>query len=455
MGAIAMRTGVLARRTFTLDDQRAFAALSGDWNPMHVDPVAVRRTLFDAPVVHGVHLVVWALDVVLEQPVVVRRLRAAWKKPALIGRELVLERRSATALVATTAAGERVLDLTLEVEPGAPPAHAVPSHAWPTAEPPRERTREEAAVARGALPLAIDVERARGLAPVALHCLGPAVLAEMLALTRLVGMDTPGAHSLFAGLDVAAAPGPAVLEFEVARANLKYAVLDLAVRGPTLAGTLATLYRPPPQRGPSHADVVAAVAPGEFAGRRALVVGGSRGLGEALARALAVGGAEVWLTYHRGAAEAQRIVDELRAAGAAIDAVPLDVLAPPLALPGAPTHVYYLATPRIPAVRRFAYAELEHMLRYYVGGLAAVIDALPVAPVHVWSPSTVFLDDGGGSAAYAIAKAAMEELGRRLPAHVSVAMPRLGRVATDQTAGLIQLAAAPALDVALAALRSA
>src|SRR6516164_7346096 len=49
-------------KVFTLSDQLKFAQLSGDYNPMHIDEVAARRTQAGAPVVHGVHAVIWALD---------------------------------------------------------------------------------------------------------------------------------------------------------------------------------------------------------------------------------------------------------------------------------------------------------------------------------------------------------------------------------------------------------
>lgn len=41
---------------------REFARLFGDWNPLHVDPVAARRTLFGGAVVHGMHATLAALD---------------------------------------------------------------------------------------------------------------------------------------------------------------------------------------------------------------------------------------------------------------------------------------------------------------------------------------------------------------------------------------------------------
>ena len=57
-------------RRFTEQDQERFARLSGDWNPMHLDPVAARRTQAGAPVVHGVHLTLWTLDTLIRDGVV-------------------------------------------------------------------------------------------------------------------------------------------------------------------------------------------------------------------------------------------------------------------------------------------------------------------------------------------------------------------------------------------------
>jgi acyl dehydratase len=52
----------MAARAFTSDDQLAFAKLSGDHNPLHVDPVMARRLLFGRQVVHGLHALLWSAD---------------------------------------------------------------------------------------------------------------------------------------------------------------------------------------------------------------------------------------------------------------------------------------------------------------------------------------------------------------------------------------------------------
>src|ERR1035437_4670244 len=42
----------------TLEESRSFARLSGDWNPIHVDPIAARRLMFGSTVVHGVDVLI-------------------------------------------------------------------------------------------------------------------------------------------------------------------------------------------------------------------------------------------------------------------------------------------------------------------------------------------------------------------------------------------------------------
>jgi acyl dehydratase len=41
-------------RTFELEDVRAFAELSGDNNPLHLDPEYTQHTSFGRPIVHGI-----------------------------------------------------------------------------------------------------------------------------------------------------------------------------------------------------------------------------------------------------------------------------------------------------------------------------------------------------------------------------------------------------------------
>src|SRR5689334_5796062 len=81
-------TALASHKVFDFDDQRSFAAVTGDHNPMHLDAVAARRTPAGAPVVHGVNVLLWALETfarALERPPPVRKLRARFHKFVYVG----------------------------------------------------------------------------------------------------------------------------------------------------------------------------------------------------------------------------------------------------------------------------------------------------------------------------------------------------------------------------------
>ena len=56
----------VSSKTFGWDEQEEFARLSFDYNPMHMDPLAARRTQAGRPVIHGINAALWALDQLAE-----------------------------------------------------------------------------------------------------------------------------------------------------------------------------------------------------------------------------------------------------------------------------------------------------------------------------------------------------------------------------------------------------
>jgi hypothetical protein len=183
-------------------------------------------------------------------------------------------------------------------------------------------------------------------------------IAELLATTRLVGVECPGRHSVYSQVTlhykVQARDGaPAVLSYSVTGFDSRFNLLMMNIAAPGMTGTVRAFVRPSPREQVDYAMARRLVQPGEFAAQRALVVGGSRGLGEVTAKLLAAGGADVRITYFRGAEDARRVVGEIVAGGGAANSLSLDVLALESESSGEtpeqcrPTHLYYFATPFI------------------------------------------------------------------------------------------------------------
>lgn len=454
----------IATRRFRLDDQLFFARLSADHNPLHVDPLYARRTLAGGAIVHGVHATLWALDQAMASGLLAgaASLSVKFHKPIHLDRLVRLHRLDAGdgGLVRLGISAGPVLLLDLAVVPGPQgPQGDVPAPGGDEPAFPADPAFASLAGRVGTLPLILDSTAARAAFPYALAALGPLRFAAMLACTRLVGMEIPGLNSLFSSLGVtfeAEAPaGDTRLSYTVERARLPFVPVALKVTAPGMSGMLEAFFRPLPAVQPSLATLTALVQAGEFAGQTALVAGGSRGLGEVVAKLIAAGGGRPIITWRDGEADCERVAGEIRTAGLACETLRLDVLRPAPALAElkrrklAVSHLYYFATPRIgdAAARLYDAKRLALFQSYYVDAFRTLVTALAAwGPLAAFYPSTVFIDElPRDTADYAAAKSAGETICRHLEKYVpgvAILVERLPKLPTDQTQSVIKAAAA-------------
>ncbi len=449
----------LARRRYGVADQQRFASLSGDHNPMHVDAVAARRLITGRPVVHGVHTLLTALEAwPAPWPSAAWRVDADFLNPVSVDEsvDFTLDVTAPSPTVVATVDGLvccratlRAVDAARSPLPLLPPdgeAEALAATAVPL-------DREPAAWVgrRQFLPLpGADVAAAF---PVVTARVGARATAAFALLSTYVGMVCPGLHSVFSALSAEAGDSAAEgLSFEVRRYDPRLRLFTVVFDG-VLRGELRAFMRAPAQPQPGMAELRAHVAPDAFGGTRHWVIGGSRGLGELVAKLAAAGGGHVTLSHATGAADAARVVQEIRAAGTGdAEARPLDLQQDDaidawVRQAPWPDAVWYFATPRIfrKKAALFDPATFDDFLLFYVHRFEALCQALEAAsggrPVVVFYPSTVFVEERPrGMTEYAMAKAAAEvliaDLAKRLR-HVKPVARRLPRLATDQTAGVL------------------
>lgn len=428
---------------FTPERHAQFARASGDFNPIHMDPIAARRTQTGEPVVHGIHGLLAVLDSLLEMPTV-RALRAEFRKPIYVGDAGSVEiiRRTDTDLrTRLVIEGTEVLVATIGFAAG--PAHHLPPGVredFSRLNRPLETPLETLEGKSGRVALADSVASLAALFPSAAAHLDGRRVAALACSSYVVGMLAPGLHSLYRGLNLDLTSEPTdALEFAVTSVDTRFRIVRLAIEGGGIAGRVDTLSRPPPTPQASMTEIRALVAPGEFRGCCALVVGGSRGLGELTAKMVAAGGGSVLITYARGKDDADRVAAEIRAADGECEVVRFDVQndAPDKLAERRPTHLYYFATPFIAGRKR-----PEEFVRYYVTAFRTLAEACwRLNPgVRLFYPSSTFIDSPPPDMAdYVQAKMAAESLCEALERDLGVRIlrPRLPRLRTDQTAGMM------------------
>ncbi|WGP09669.1 SDR family NAD(P)-dependent oxidoreductase [Streptomyces sp. SH5] len=319
-----------------------FRHASADDNPLHVDADYARRTAFGEPVVYGVLGALVALSGLAPRPGRSPvRITARFQAPVRADEDYtaeVAEDSAARAVVRLRDGGRILMEVTAEFRegPGAD-AGAVPEDGGSAvAGQPRDADLDAFApglvLGEGYAPRWDGVEALVDRLGLRERGFGPVPVGVLAWISYLVGMEAPGRAALLSDFEVtfedATGTGPFTAHAEVAEVQERFRMLRLEGTATVLGVRARTQVRAFHRAEVAAGDVEALTAllpSGEpLAGRTALVVGASRGLGAAIAQALALQGAEVYAGFHRSGDDAAAMAGRLGAAGARIHPAPGD-----------------------------------------------------------------------------------------------------------------------------------
>ena len=470
----------LASRAFNQDDQIFFARLSGDFNPIHMDPLAARRTQAGAPVVHGIHAVLWALDKLAENGMVTGEvsgvkvqfikfiyvastvmLNLRHRDEKSIKVELVVGGLTTTILTLTFGTSKQTCEIAL---PGV--LERVVER-----EPAILIDLKEAAAQSGWLDVNRALTRIEGQFPHADSAIGARRVAAIAILSTLTGMVCPGMYSLFAAFAIDLVEDSNhkdAVGFSVSETDERFRMIRMNVSGAGIRGSVQAFLRWPPIGQASFDEVSKVVAPAEFAGSTVLIVGGSRGLGALTAKVVAAGGGKVIVTYATGRKDAEKLAEEIcgHTTHDACRVIQYDVRQDAASqlklLETEVSHLYYFATTSIFRQKDgfFVSSLLDEFIEIYVKGFydcCRVLNKNSSQALIAYYPSTVAIDNNPLSIIeYTMAKMAGEILCanmNRANTRTRVVVSRLPRLMTDQTATVVPATTAEPLDVLLPVIR--
>ncbi len=459
--------------SITASLHKRFAELSGDWNPIHVNPVEARRTQIGRPIVHGVHSVLRILEALARvKPGLpaASKISVSFPAPVFPGDSCAvsIEDASQDRLRVRARVGEIVV-VDTRVELGSP--HDLSTIAGPLRTEDTRHCRvwslHDMASASGVVLASSGAAEIARAFPKITKWLGVGPVMGLMCVSKLVGMECPGRYSILAGFDVALAADALQprLAYRVLRLNQQFRSLKIDIDGFGMHGNIQALATNPPVAQVSMSELADKVGCDEFRGQRALIVGGSRGLGEVTAKLIAAGGGVPVITYATGKKDAERVADEIRHAGGRCEILRYNVLTPAAPqlrlLKLGVSSLYYYATPPV-FVRNsttFDPERLSTFERYYVKGFDGLCRALlrSSRSLAAFYPSSVAIDERRPEMReYAEAKAAGEALCAHLSAtfsSVHLLVERLPRMLTDQTATPVPTKTADSVEILLPIIR--
>jgi hypothetical protein len=464
--------------TFTLENQQKFASISGDFNPVHLDSVFARRSMFGEIIVHGINLTLVAIDSwlgVFNKSIRFSEVKVSFPKPVRLqipveiswsdledGTVTIwLKQNNQICSKVSLIFSEKENTITNRLEKLA---------AFDTffeKSLPKNRRIDELNQFSSSIKLGANNSLIKESCPNIYSLSNMEQVYVLLSATRLVGMDCPGLNSLFSGLKLVFAEEimDEVLEYKVVKIDQRFNLVNIKVENKAVSGILKTFVRPSVVTQLSYNLISNIVERNCFKGQRALIIGGSRGLGEVFLKALAAGGADVIFTYYRGLDDAEKLVNEIKDEGGIASCLQFNVLSDDIVkLLGdehGVTHCYYMATPFIFNGNKnmFASTLFNKFNDYYVVKFYELVENLHAAGVlNYFYPSSVAL--GGlenNMIEYSLSKLAGEKICDFLSKKfidINIYKFRFPRIETDQTASIMPVANDNPVDLSIGLLKN-
>ena len=453
-----------AQITFTMAQQSDFARLSGDYNPIHLDPAVGRRSVFGGVTVHGINLLLSCLRIGLPADKhKISSLKAVFVRPVLVNRVVDISFSGRLGKIDCLVESEgivcaRIRFAVVDVEDSQVESNLAQDTGV------GEEAPATAAISIGQIhtrSLCADFGLCEEIYPNLSAQLTWSDITSLLATTYIVGMRCPGLQSIYSRLSYQEENSRSnVLQAKVVDHDKRYNQVQLDFQSDLSSGSITAFIRPSAVAQATYDEIENLVEPNRYSGVRALVIGGSRGIGELISKIVCAGGGVVHGTYVESDQAAKQLQATLGASRATIQRFDVtdtsEQECKKLISDFGPTHVFYLATPHIFSGQRgrISLQNLKRFHMFYVESFLLIVQsAIDLGVKNVFSPSTVALDDHPDAMAeYVIAKSAFESLCAYLiqdNSALNLAYPRLPRLETDQTASISQIPSEDTLQVVL------
>ena len=433
---------------FKLTDQLDFAKMSGDFNPIHLDQNYARRSIAGDVAVYGINLVFWGLNQFLKlkkSEIKIKKINIIFSKFINLNQniELKIFQKKKRFFFNFFESDILVSDFEIEYERNKKRKDLYSIKKF-IKKKSQTLNFENFKINEKFIENSSINELQLKTKYLYLHkYLSLSQIIDFATITRFVGMRVPGRDSILSKLNLFYKSNKVSKnQFKIVSVDKRFNLVNLYYKGKSLSGNIRTLMRPKKiNQDIENKDLK--VNKKEFVKQKALIIGGSKGLGEATVKILSLGSARILFSYFRGKKDAHQhrkaFKKNIKIFHLNIEKkINLNTLKDIKNFK--PTHFYYFATPRIFSGSGYEFVEknFEIFNNYYLTGFQKIFNQLDKKILKsVFFPSSVAINQVTNKLCeYACSKAAQEILLKYLSQKyktINFLCPRLPRLKTDQT----------------------
>ncbi len=456
---------LLGSRLFNSNRQNLFAELSGDINPIHINPLEARKTLAGECIVHGIHAFLWSLELLLivnkgifsDYDVVFKKFIPLNYKVYIYWdankKELTIENEEKFILVRIKCKNRFVLikrDNSITVE-----------HKKILSKPFEYKNLK---LLEGLHQKSIyggNIKNAQLLFPTLCKFLGKYLVYELSIISNIVGMQCPGLNSLFTACRFSLIREENVIPtFQIKSFNQKINYLKIIYNGKNIMSEMEAFITPKSPSSLISSELKNKLKSNQiYKNKKVLIIGGSRGIGSFLAKIIALLGGKVTITYLKGAKEAKEVSGDinLKVSTKSANYIKFDVLndAYSEVFKFSFDYLFYFATPKIFGENKKAFDQnvYSRFRQCYCESFEKISkNFILEGGNNIFYPSSIAIDEQTkGLEEYILAKEEGEKICERLKKRhkKNIKFMRLPRIMTDQTLTILPIKAQDPFNAAL------
>jgi len=309
---------MIGKKTFKINDQKKFSSFSGDFNPIHLDKNESTKTHAGQPIVHGVHIALWVLDIFNIELRTGITIAANFKSQVNLNEQILATYDHDRKKILITSIDQNKIFCILKIKKNK------------SSKPIKPNNNKVALLTNNIIPddpkfetILVneknydlyggqELNLGKNLFPFLAQDIGLNALYEIACLSSIVGMKVPGKHSLFIDLNISFLNLDNNKSYFIVKSKHEILkLISLNYFGVNLNADIKTIYRPQPTLIKSFDNLKLEYKYDDsLKEKKVLVIGGSRGIGAYVTKLCAMMGAKVFFTYNSNKSDAQSIKKE-------------------------------------------------------------------------------------------------------------------------------------------------